>query len=193
MAHCLIAATGSIYINGNVLSVKWLSSDLVGGKVSATTEEVGAVDLRDVFDDLVRFETVLWNSVDSRLQRDCGVTLSGLNVMMVIAGTPSCRVLDIANALSITVGGTSQAVDRLEAAGSCVRHPNPADRRSSILELTPAGRELLASAGAVFDEELEAFFRAPLSTTALGDLGAALATVRRAAATRRGVETDGQR
>jgi DNA-binding MarR family transcriptional regulator len=156
-------------------------------------EEVSAVDLRDVFDDLVRFETVLWNTVDSRLQRDCGVTLSSLNVMMVIAATPSCRVIDIANALSITVGGTSQAVDRLEASGSCVRHPNPADRRSSILELTAAGQELLATTGGVFDEELETFFQAPLSTTALSDLGAALATVRRAAATRRSDEMDGQR
>jgi len=156
-------------------------------------EEVGAVDLREVFDDLVRFETILWNSVDSRLQRDCGVTLSSLNVMMVIAATPSCRVLDIAHALSITVGGTSQAVDRLESAGRCVRHPNPDDRRSSILELTPAGHELLATAGGVFDEELEAFFRVPLSTTALADLGAALATVRRAAATSRGAEADGRR
>ena len=150
------------------------------------------MDLRDVFDDLVRFETVLWNTVDARLQRDCGVSLSSLNVMMVIAATPSCRVLDIANALSITVGGTSQAVDRLEAAGSCVRCPNPADRRSSILELTAAGQDLLATAGGVFDEELETFFRAPLSATALGELGAALAAVRRAATTRRGGEVDGR-
>jgi DNA-binding MarR family transcriptional regulator len=151
------------------------------------------VDLRDVFDDLVRFETVLWNTVDARLQRDCGVTLSSLNVMMIIAATPSCRVLDIANALSITIGGTSQAVDRLEAAGRCARHPNPADRRSSVLELTAAGQELLATAGVVFDEELETFFRDPLSTTALDDLAAALATVRRAASARRGDEVDVRR
>jgi len=142
------------------------------------------VDLRGVFDDLVRFETILWNTVDSRLQQECGVTLSSLNVMMVIAATPSCRVFDIASALAITVGGTSQAVDRLEAAGHCVRRPNPADRRSSILELTAAGQEMLTTAGGVFDDELETFLRVPLSTQALGQLGTALATVRAAAARR---------
>lgn len=139
------------------------------------------VDLRRVFDDLVRFETILWNAVDARLQRECGVSLSSLNAMLVIASTPSCRVHEIAHAVAITVGGASQAVDRLEAAGQCVRRPNPLDRRSSILELTPAGQELLNRAGAVFDQELETFLRAPLSERSLGQLAAALATVRGAA------------
>lgn len=139
------------------------------------------VDLRRVFDDLVRFETILWNAVDARLQRECGVSLSSLNAMLVIASTPSCRVHDIARALAITVGGTSQAVDRLEAAGQCLRRPNPLDRRSSILELTPAGQELLKRAGAVFDQELETFLHAPLSERSLGQLAAALAAVRGAA------------
>lgn len=138
-------------------------------------------DLRKVFDDLVRFETVLWNSADARLRRDCGVPLGSLNVLMVIDATPRCRVYDIATALGITVGGTSQAVDRLETAGWCRRQPNPDDRRSSILELTASGRALLARAEPVFDEELERFLRVPLSTTALTNLGSALNTARRAA------------
>jgi DNA-binding MarR family transcriptional regulator len=138
-------------------------------------------ELRRVFDDLVRFETILWNAVDARLQREYGVSLSSLNAMLVIASTPSCRVHDIAHAVAITVGGASQAVDRLEAAGQCVRRPNPHDRRSSILELTPAGQELLKSAGGVFDQELETFLHVPLSERSLGQLAAALATLRGAA------------
>ena len=94
-------------------------------------------DLRQLFDDLVRFETILWNAIDTRLLQECNVSLGSLNAMQVIASTPSCRVQDIARAVAITVGGASQAVDRLEAAGRCVRHPNPDDRRSSILDLTP--------------------------------------------------------
>ena len=139
------------------------------------------VDLRRTFDDLVRFETILWNTIDARLQAECGLGLSSLNVMLVIAGVPACRVQDIAQALAITVGGASQAVDRLEAAGQCVRSPNPMDRRSSILELTPAGQSLREDAGAVFDRELESFFRVPLSERALGQLSAGLAAVRGAA------------
>ena len=139
------------------------------------------MDLRQVFDDLVRFETVLWGALDQRLRRECGVTLGSLNVMMVIDSTPQCRVYDIAAALAITVGGTSQAVDRLQAAGWCRRRPNPEDRRSSILELTDDGTALLANAGPVFDGELDRFLSAPLSATDLAQLGAALGKVRRAA------------
>jgi DNA-binding MarR family transcriptional regulator len=139
-------------------------------------------DLRQVFDDLVRFETMLWGAVDDRLREQCGITVASLNVMLVIEATPLCRVLDIARALAITVGGTSQAVDRLEAAGWCARRANPSDRRSSIVELTPAGKGLLGSAAPVFDGELDRLLRAPLPGTALTHLADALGTLRRSAA-----------
>ena len=140
-------------------------------------------DLRAVFDDLVRFETVLWNDIDARLRSECGVPLGSFNLMMVIDATEQCRVFDIAEALELTVGGTSQAVDRLEARGHCVRRPHPTDRRSSVVELTPAGQGLLESAGPVFDQQLEQFLRAPLTARALGQLAAALSTVRGASRT----------
>lgn len=140
-------------------------------------------DLRAVFDDLVRFETVLWNDIDARLRGECDVPLGSLNLMMVIDATPQCRVYDIAAALELTVGGTSQAVDRLEARGHCVRRPHPTDRRSSIVELTPAGQGLLSRAGPVFDQQLESFLQAPLSARALGQLATTLATVRGASRT----------
>ena len=138
------------------------------------------MDLRQVFDDLVRFETDLWNGIDARLRQECEVTLGGLNVMLVVERAGSCRVNDIAAALSITVGGASQAVDRLEKLGHCTRRPHPADRRSSIVELTAAGRELVAEAGPVFDRELAARLAGPLPDTALGHLASALAVLRAA-------------
>ncbi|MTD57227.1 MarR family winged helix-turn-helix transcriptional regulator [Amycolatopsis pithecellobii] len=137
--------------------------------------------LRAVFDDLVRFETVLWNALDERLRKDFAVTTGGLNVLLLIESARSCRVYDIANALAITVGGASQAVDRLERQGRIVRRPNPADRRSSLVELTPAGRELVATAGKALDEELEKHLSGPLSASALKQFAAALATLRTAA------------
>jgi DNA-binding MarR family transcriptional regulator len=139
-------------------------------------------DLPQVFDDLVRFETILWNEVDERLQKECGVGLASLNGMLVIDSTPLCRVHDIAQAVAITVGGASQFVDRLESAGLCARRANPSDRRSSIVELTPEGVELLRIAMPVFDRQLERLLRSPLSSTALTHLADALSTLRRAAA-----------
>ncbi len=136
------------------------------------------MDLRQLFDDLVRFETDLWNGIDARLRHDCDVTLGGLNVLLVVERAGSCRVNDIAAALSITVGGASQAVDRLEKLGHCARRPHPADRRSSIVELTAAGRELMNRAGPVFDRELATRLAGPLPDTALGHLAGALAVLR---------------
>lgn len=136
------------------------------------------MDLRQLFDDLVRFETDLWNGIDARLRQECDVTLGGLNVLLVVERAGSCRVNDIAAALSITVGGASQAVDRLERLGHCTRRPHPADRRSSIVELTASGRELVMEAGPVFDRELATRLAGPLPDTALGHLASALATLR---------------
>jgi DNA-binding MarR family transcriptional regulator len=113
-------------------------------------------DLLDLFDQLVRFETELWNAVDARLRTEFDLPLSRFEPMQVIARRPSCRVYDIAEELSITVGGTSKLVDRIEAAGHCVRRANPGDRRSSIIELTTAGRRVVAKAAKVFESELQA-------------------------------------
>ena len=67
----------------------------------------------------------------------------------------ACRVFDIKEELALTVGGTSKLVDRIEAAGLCRRRANPDDRRSQIIELTPAGRRLLEEAIETFEDELQ--------------------------------------
>lgn len=143
------------------------------------------VDLRQVFDDFVRLETELWNSLDATLVKECGVTLGAFNALLIVSKTPNCRVNDLAAALSITVGGVSQAVDRIEAQGLLVRVPNPANRRSSLLELTAAGRAALDTASGVFDNELSIWFSAPLGTAASTRFAKDLSTLRAAAARRR--------
>jgi MarR family transcriptional regulator, organic hydroperoxide resistance regulator len=112
------------------------------------------LDLRFLFSELVRLETELWNAVEGKLQADFGLTLPVFEFLQVMSRTPACRVHDIAAELSITVGGTSKIVDRIEASGYCVRSANPNDRRSSIITLTPAGKRLLPKLTAAVDDEL---------------------------------------
>ena len=112
-------------------------------------------DLPVLFSELIRFETELWNAIDARLRADLNLPLSWFEPMQVISRRESCRVNDIARELAITIGGTSKLVDRIEAARYCCRRSNPDDGRSSIIELTPAGRRLLIEATAVFEEELQ--------------------------------------
>jgi DNA-binding MarR family transcriptional regulator len=111
-------------------------------------------DLKTLFNELIRFETELWNAVDARLRAEHDLPLSRFEPMQVIAHKRPCRVNDIAEALAITVGGTSKLVDRIEAAGYCRRRSNPRDGRSSIIELTPAGRRVLNAASRTFEAEL---------------------------------------
>jgi DNA-binding MarR family transcriptional regulator len=106
------------------------------------------------------------------------VTLANLNAMLVIDRIPNCRVLDIAEALSITVGGASQAVDRLQASGRCLRKANPEDRRSSVIALTPHGVASLSGALPVFDHELDRWLRRPLDPALLTQFGTALGALR---------------
>lgn len=120
---------------------------------SQGTAEPG-LDLRFLFSELVRLETELWNAVEGRLRADFGVTLPVFEFLQVISRTPACRVQDIAAELSITVGGTSKVVDRIEASGYVARSANPGDRRSSIIKLTPAGKRLLPKLTAAVDDEL---------------------------------------
>ncbi len=134
--------------------------------------------LRQLFSDIVRLEIELWDAVDRRLRETPGISMGDFDVMQVVARTASCRVYDIAEQLSITVGGTSKAVDRLERRGHVARRSNPGDRRSSIIELTPEGAEALAGAGVVVDDELQLRLGAVLSTESLAQLGSLIARIR---------------
>ena len=135
-------------------------------------------DLRQVFNDLIRFEIELWNAVDARLKREFDLPLTHFEPMSVMDRRPTCRVYDIATELGITTGGTSKLVDRIEAAGYCRRLPNPEDRRSSLLELTPEGRRLFAAAGEAFDDELQRWLGAPVPERTLRQFAGTLARLR---------------
>ena len=137
-------------------------------------------DLRRLFDDLVGLEIAVWNAVDARLSRECGLPLGQFMPMRVVAATPGCRVLDVSAQLQITVGAASKVVDRVEAAGHCVRRPNPQDRRSSLIALTPSGAAALAAADVVFEQELRELLGAVLSPAALDRFAGTLGRVRAA-------------
>jgi MarR family transcriptional regulator, organic hydroperoxide resistance regulator len=98
--------------------------------------------------------------------------------MSVMDRLPRCRVYDIASELGITTGGTSKLVDRIEANGYCRRLPNPDDRRSSLLELTPEGRRLFAEAGQAFDDELQRRLGTAVPERTLRQFGATLSRLR---------------
>jgi MarR family transcriptional regulator, organic hydroperoxide resistance regulator len=145
---------------------------------TAVKNSQGGLDLASVFSELIRLETDLWDLVEARLRRDHSLALTWFEPMQVIDRTPGCRVIDICNALSITVGGASKLVDRIENAGLCERSPNPDDGRSSTIGLTPAGQQLLTAALRTFTDEVEARLGGPLSASELKRFAATIHKLR---------------
>ena len=142
-------------------------------------------DVVGLFGDLVRLETELWNRVEAQVQQAHGVPLAWLEVTQVVAATTDCRVLDIARALSITVGGASKVVDRLEAGGLCRRQPNPTDGRSSFISLTASGRSLLEAGNATLARTLDGLIGSALPADELAELSVTLRRLRQHVSTSR--------
>ncbi|MEY9930006.1 DNA-binding MarR family transcriptional regulator [Catenulispora sp. GP43] len=130
-----------------------------------------------IFTDLVRVETRLYNALSARLRDERGVSLGQYEFLEIIDRIPGCRVLDIVADVAITVGAVSKAVDRVVAAGWCVRVPHPQDRRSSVLRLTPEGEKTLAACRPVVEHELAAL-TATVPEADLARMGATLAALR---------------
>ncbi|KRD43764.1 MarR family transcriptional regulator [Cellulomonas sp. Root930] len=59
-----------------------------------------------------------------------------------------CRLGELAAALDVAPRSVTSKVDAAEADGLVQRMPDPTDRRATLLELTPAGRSLLAAISA---------------------------------------------
>jgi DNA-binding MarR family transcriptional regulator len=60
------------------------------------------------------------------------------------AGPPyRLRPTEFTGALMLTSSGTTKRLDRLEQAGLITRGPDPADRRGTLITLTPKGHELI--------------------------------------------------
>src|SRR4051812_14954581 len=120
-------------------------------------------DLPVLFADLVRLEIELWNAIEARLRAELGEGLATAQTLAVVAAGPDCRGHDIVRGPSITVGGASKRVARLERDGLVARRPHPSDRRSSVIALTRAGTTTHAKAQRLIATELEARVGAVLS------------------------------
>ena len=120
-------------------------------------------DATAFFDTLVRLEIELWNEIDARLRDADGVTLARYQALQAVHEHDGrARVHEVAQDLGITIGAASKLVDRLEQDGSARREPNPNDRRSSLIALTPDGVRRYETAAATFAAAAEAALPADL-------------------------------
>ncbi|GAA1449028.1 MarR family winged helix-turn-helix transcriptional regulator [Leifsonia poae] len=128
----------------------------------------------------MRAETRLYNALGDSLSREHGLATSQVEFLRYFRDHPGSRVADVAFNFAAGIGAISKGVDRLEARGLVVRHPNPADGRSSLVSLTRAGSEVVADAETTFQKRLSDLVSSTLTPDQVATVGAALATLRAA-------------
>ncbi len=121
---------------------------------------------------LARVEAVL---------RPFGVSFARYEVLMLLhfSTRNALPMRTIGSRLQVHQTSVTNAVDRLEGAGLVVRRPHPTDRRTTLVELTPAGRQVADRATKALNADV---FEAPgLATQSLRSLVDVLAEFRQSA------------
>lgn len=136
------------------------------------------VALDTVFTDLVRVETRLYNAVAERVKAETDLGAGHFELLRYVRDHPDARVADLASAFAIGVGTTSKIVDRMEKQGWLERRPNPANRRSSLLALTPAGESVVSRAEPAWQAAIQEILGAAVTSDQLTALAQALDTLR---------------
>jgi DNA-binding MarR family transcriptional regulator len=127
-------------------------------------------DNLEVFEDLVRVETRLWNQLDRALLDTLGLSLAWFFALRVLAAHPSSRVQDLAEDIDISPGGASKLADRLVVAGLADRSTDDSDRRVSRLSLTSRGRRVVRQGSATSEQWLKQRFAQELGPHGVEEL-----------------------
>jgi DNA-binding MarR family transcriptional regulator len=79
------------------------------------------------------------------VEQECGCTMPQFDVLaQLYRNGKGLTFVELSRRLLVTSGNLTGIVDRLEAAGYVLRAPDTRDRRVIRVELTSAGRELIA-------------------------------------------------
>jgi DNA-binding MarR family transcriptional regulator len=95
-----------------------------------------------------------------RLAEKLGIGTIDINAMAFVGEVDGMTPKALGNILNITTGSVTAMVDRLESKGFMVRKPNPGDRRSVLLQLSPAGTHAMQWATEHFAEAAAAVLQA---------------------------------
>jgi MarR family transcriptional regulator, multiple antibiotic resistance protein MarR len=138
----------------------------------------GHVAFDTLFTDLVRVETRLYNAVAERVKAQAGVGAGYFELLRYVRDHPDARVADLAAAFAIGVGAISKIVDRLEKEDWVERRPNPANRRSSLLSLTPAGESVVSRTEPVWQAAIQEILGGAVTPAELTALSQTLGALR---------------
>ena len=85
-------------------------------------------------------------AMNRQLQARCGLSLADYEVLVALSERGSCRVLELAEALSWEQSRLSHHLGRMRARDLVERHDTEQDRRGANVEITAAGTDALRTA-----------------------------------------------
>ncbi len=112
------------------------------------------------FGRLVEVQSRLERRLGADLEARCDLPHAWFEVLVRLARSDDGRLTmgSLAEQISLTTGGVTRLVDRMETAGYVQRVPCPTDRRVSYAALTAAGRAKLDEAARVIGANLQGVF-----------------------------------
>ena len=112
---------------------------------------------RQVAANTLHASIMLKGRIEEILQEETGLLLADHEALLnlVVAERP-LRMSDIAQLLTLSRGGTTKVIDRLEAMDYVARTPDAGDRRATVVAITPEGRKAHENTKRIVDAELEA-------------------------------------
>jgi MarR family 2-MHQ and catechol resistance regulon transcriptional repressor len=114
---------------------------------------------------LIEAESALVRRLDAELRARADMPLATFEVLIRLGRSPGGRLglSELGRQLSLTTGGVTRLVDRLEAQSLLSRVPDSADRRITHAVITRTGRSSLRRASAIHLEALQRDLVDPLS------------------------------
>jgi MarR family 2-MHQ and catechol resistance regulon transcriptional repressor len=112
------------------------------------------------FGRLVEVQGRLERRLGADLEARCGLPHAWFEVLVRLARSEDGRLTmgNLAEQVTLTTGGVTRLVDRMDAAGYVERLPCPTDRRVAYAAITKAGRKKLAEASEVHGANLREVF-----------------------------------
>ena len=112
------------------------------------------------FGRLVEAQSRLERRLGADLEARCDLPHAWFEVLVRLGRSEASRLTmgSLAEEVSLTTGGVTRLVDRMEAAGFVERVPCPTDRRVSYASLTDSGRAKLDEAAQVHAGNLRVVF-----------------------------------
>lgn len=115
---------------------------------------VGDADIADAMSAFSRMRFQHQRLLDTLGER-LGITSSDIRALFFFTANEGATPKDAAEFLGVTTGAMTSLIDRNERAGLVHRAPHPHDRRSVLLELTPAGRDAVGLWASQYREAFE--------------------------------------